>query len=274
MTDFCRTYVNAEIHNSFFNNTCYYEDYQTMLDNSSFSFFDSFDSENEEIDVDVPISKTIDKTRKRKRNDHNKLVPLGIQTWIELKHFIDEKQKNLDYEKTIKEMITCPIHQDIMIDPVVLPCGHTLCNDCLSNGPLRSVSRCCPLCKKRIKRSMEFPTNFVIKSYVDQFVVRCPFIPCEHISNIWDISAHAEYCMYQSVPCPNKINGCFVNSKKMDIEQHLQQCEYYVCKNASIGCGLRSFLSTVTKHNEYCVYHLFKEKEEELLKLKRTFMVN
>ncbi|OCT78870.1 E3 ubiquitin-protein ligase rnf168 isoform X2 [Xenopus laevis] len=43
----------------------------------------------------------------------------------------------------------CPICQEILLEPVTLPCKHTLCNPCFQMT-VEKTSLCCPFCRKRV----------------------------------------------------------------------------------------------------------------------------
>merc|ERR1712240_848147 len=47
------------------------------------------------------------------------------------------------------EVVGCPICLEILVEPITMPCDHTLCKPCFSkNSQLTSLN--CPFCKKRI----------------------------------------------------------------------------------------------------------------------------
>lgn len=60
---------------------------------------------------------------------------------------------------------TCPICMYILIEPVTLPCNHTLCMPCFQQN-VQEVNLCCPLCRLRISAWARRATKD--KSLVDQ----------------------------------------------------------------------------------------------------------
>lgn len=73
-----------------------------------------------------------------------------------------------DYERKMEEMLTCPVCQDVFVDPRQLTCGHSLCARCLENlwnfsseMPFR-----CPDCRQQISR---VHTSYALKSIADDF---------------------------------------------------------------------------------------------------------
>ncbi|XP_019948596.2 tripartite motif containing 35-28 isoform X1 [Paralichthys olivaceus] len=49
----------------------------------------------------------------------------------------------------MRQELTCPVCQDIFRDPVLLPCTHSLCRECLQCS--LQVRRSCPLCRAELK---------------------------------------------------------------------------------------------------------------------------
>ena len=55
-----------------------------------------------------------------------------------------KKEKKLTLEEVV-----CPICLSIMIEPVTMPCEHSLCSPCFKNS-VEKAAIACPLCRKRI----------------------------------------------------------------------------------------------------------------------------
>ena len=62
--------------------------------------------------------------------------------------------------------LTCPVCKDIFRDPVLLPCSHSLCRECLQ-GCLQ-VKRGCPLCREEVTEGQAIP-NRGLSSACDVF---------------------------------------------------------------------------------------------------------
>ena len=102
-----------------------------------------------------------------------KFNPQGMDNnnYQTLKNFIEKLQDIIPEEKTIKlinnnlnkESETkigkniCLICADSVIDTHILPCGHSICRNCLFQN--LSESKLCPFCRKEIKGIKEDP-NF------------------------------------------------------------------------------------------------------------------
>ncbi|KAL9976137.1 hypothetical protein ACROYT_G013392 [Oculina patagonica] len=49
--------------------------------------------------------------------------------------------------KSAEENFTCPVCLEILESPILIPCGHTFCNDCLDSCENISGSATCPVCR-------------------------------------------------------------------------------------------------------------------------------
>ncbi|XP_041649621.1 tripartite motif containing 35-28 [Cheilinus undulatus] len=63
--------------------------------------------------------------------------------------------------------LTCPVCQSIFDDPVLLPCTHSFCRDCLRRS-LR-VKKCCPLCRKDFKEGQDI-SNRALRDTCETFL--------------------------------------------------------------------------------------------------------
>ncbi|XP_037631049.1 nuclear factor 7, brain-like isoform X2 [Sebastes umbrosus] len=61
----------------------------------------------------------------------------------------------------------CPVCHDVFRDPVILPCSHSFCKDCLKNWWREKQTRECPICKRR--SSMDPPVNLALKNLCEAF---------------------------------------------------------------------------------------------------------
>lgn len=68
------------------------------------------------------------------------------------------------------EALSCPVCQDIFKDPVLLPCSHSFCNDCVKTWWKTKKSRECPLCKAVSIRKLP-PRNLVLKTLCESYLL-------------------------------------------------------------------------------------------------------
>lgn len=76
-----------------------------------------------------------------------------------------------DYEKTMEELLRCPVCQDVLDDPRQLPCGHSLCLRCLEH--LRDSSSGaafrCPCCQKDYWLPIDLHKSYTLSSIAEDF---------------------------------------------------------------------------------------------------------
>lgn len=64
--------------------------------------------------------------------------------------------------------LDCPVCLGDLVLPRVTPCGHTLCSTCLAALFGHERRPACPICRKRIRASVEkLPVNFLVKAVVE-----------------------------------------------------------------------------------------------------------
>lgn len=75
------------------------------------------------------------------------------------------------YEQKMEEMLTCPVCQDVFVDPRQLTCGHSLCKLCLEN--LRDFSSetpfRCPDCRQEFGPIIRVHTSYALNSIAEDF---------------------------------------------------------------------------------------------------------
>lgn len=76
----------------------------------------------------------------------------------------------------LEQMLTCPVCQDIFKDPRLLPCGHSLCLECVermvdhtSDVPFR-----CPNCREYFGPVIGIQKNYTLSSIVEEYRSRSP----------------------------------------------------------------------------------------------------
>ncbi|XP_041639549.1 zinc-binding protein A33-like [Cheilinus undulatus] len=69
----------------------------------------------------------------------------------------------------LENNLTCAICQDIFKDPVVLPCSHSFCKDCLQSWWRKKQKQQCPVCKQITMRDP--PSNLALKNLCDDYIL-------------------------------------------------------------------------------------------------------
>ncbi|XP_036842534.1 nuclear factor 7, ovary [Oncorhynchus mykiss] len=67
-----------------------------------------------------------------------------------------------------EEDLSCPVCRDIFKDPVLVPCGHSLCETCLRETWKQRESRECPVCKRKCSKDW-YPPNLALESLCEAF---------------------------------------------------------------------------------------------------------
>ncbi|KAJ8373921.1 hypothetical protein SKAU_G00045010 [Synaphobranchus kaupii] len=64
--------------------------------------------------------------------------------------------------------VSCPVCRDVCTYPVLLPCSHSVCKDCLQQC-WRAGCRKCPLCRRVCPPGTEPPVNLALKNLCERF---------------------------------------------------------------------------------------------------------
>ncbi|KAJ8373923.1 hypothetical protein SKAU_G00045030 [Synaphobranchus kaupii] len=64
--------------------------------------------------------------------------------------------------------VSCPVCRDVFTYPVLLPCSHSVCKDCLQQC-WRAGCRKCPLCRRVCPPGTEPPVNLALKNLCERF---------------------------------------------------------------------------------------------------------
>ncbi|XP_041843036.1 tripartite motif containing 35-28 [Melanotaenia boesemani] len=64
--------------------------------------------------------------------------------------------------------LTCPVCADIFNDPVLMPCSHSFCRECLQKSLAQSVSKTCPVCREPVEEEQAI-TNRSLRDTCESF---------------------------------------------------------------------------------------------------------
>ncbi|XP_023264056.1 nuclear factor 7, brain-like [Seriola lalandi dorsalis] len=67
-----------------------------------------------------------------------------------------------------EEDFCCPVCHDVFRDPIVLPCSHSFCKDCLKSWWKGRPTRDCPVCKRRPAKGHP-PLNWALRNQYEAF---------------------------------------------------------------------------------------------------------
>ncbi|XP_037129671.1 tripartite motif containing 35-29 [Syngnathus acus] len=68
----------------------------------------------------------------------------------------------------VEASLECPACLEIFKDPVMLPCTHSICKDCLQKWPKQKGSYSCPICRTEFN-SIDLPLNLALRNVCEAF---------------------------------------------------------------------------------------------------------
>ncbi|XP_034541100.1 zinc-binding protein A33-like [Notolabrus celidotus] len=81
---------------------------------------------------------------------------------------------------TIEADLSCPVCHEIFEEPVVLPCTHSFCKECLQGWWREKHSRECPVCKA-VSKTAEPPVSLVLRNLCESFLLTGDQTPSEDL---------------------------------------------------------------------------------------------
>lgn len=188
----------------------------------------------------------------------------------------------------IKDNVICYICFDLTYVPIMLNCGHTICESChdklkifnskqtskevvVSSGSyphfkyetvIAYTSKCPYYCDTTIFLN-ESTIDYSLKNILDKLVIRCPY-KCEWSGEMHLMNDHMTICSSNKTQC----NKCNTIIDKNNIKKHERTCIYNVilCKK----CGKSGFLLHMLDHNTNHCGH----REITCCKCKKNVIVN
>lgn len=117
----------------------------------------------------------------------------------------------LDYISVVDDNLICPICRCPFVDPIRLSCDHSFCQDCVKAAYPSDAEKIssCPSCRANARPAEHLSIPRFVVHMLDELVVKCP----------------------------NHLNGCMVQMRRGDVQDHLayycaetqQQCPFLKC---------------------------------------------
>lgn len=109
-----------------------------------------------------------------------------------------ETNRFIDLPPFIEDELTCIICCCILCKPVVTPCGHTFCRECVTEWFKREKS--CPVCRHILLKLCKPPV--IITNLLSRLRIKCKFSPkgCREIRNLDEIEKHESKCIHHPKP--------------------------------------------------------------------------
>jgi hypothetical protein len=92
----------------------------------------------------------------------------------------------------MEQVMMCTLCQELPLDPVVTPCSHIFCRDCIHEA-LRHRSEC-PNDRQRLNSAMLEPIDGIARRVWEQIGVMCPTPNCSWTGTIGNYKNHANRC--------------------------------------------------------------------------------
>jgi hypothetical protein len=142
---------------------------------------------------------------------------------------------------------TCCICMFLFKEPMLLPCGHSFCDDCA----LSCRQKKCPLCRKYFSNDQLIPNNS-ISELINRLLVKC--IYCDYNHEIGYKCTFVTYEFYCITCCSsNKMSLC-------EFANHYIIC----CLAQCLYCGIYDFKEVISIHENKCsgknIQHVYKNK--------------
>ncbi|GAA6067943.1 E3 ubiquitin-protein ligase LNX isoform X1 [Tachysurus ichikawai] len=104
------------------------------------------------------------------------------------RHLLDENHE-YNYKEEVDDELTCHICLQPLISPLDTPCGHTYCQECLTNFLVESDF--CPVDRVPILLQNCRKSNVLVHKLLDKLTVSCPFSEhCSETMSRGDLQGH------------------------------------------------------------------------------------
>jgi len=144
------------------------------------------------------------------------------------------------------EEVICFIGQGVLYDPVVLPCSHRFCRNCISIW-LESHSNC-PVCKCD-SRIQDIKSDDGVWRIIKSFKTRCGNQQCKWEGRYSERQNHIEkYCEFQQICCDYDC-GSYMMRKELDEHKKICDNRRITCKD----CGLEIRKIKWEQHENECL---------------------
>eukprot|EP00669_Euglena_mutabilis_P001698 TRINITY_DN1227_c0_g1_i1.p1 TRINITY_DN1227_c0_g1~~TRINITY_DN1227_c0_g1_i1.p1 ORF type:complete len:487 (+),score=167.60 TRINITY_DN1227_c0_g1_i1:46-1461(+) len=158
----------------------------------------------------------------------------------------------------IDEEYICSIGQGVLVDPVMAPCQHEFCEQCILECLKHKKE--CPLCRRQLQPD-DLQKAYKTTRMVSKLEIWCDNRPqgCPWIGKWMDLNEHQEACEFEPVKCP--FEGCTEPAMfRKNLPGHIQICafktfECQYCRQPVAGCALKDHETDCPRRPVRCPQH-------------------
>jgi hypothetical protein len=134
-----------------------------------------------------------------------------------------KEQRDFVEREKIEKYLTCPICTEIFDNPIRISCGHTFCDDCLSEWGKKS--NFCPLCRKQYSTQYS-GKDLIAQSIINDAIVNCIYKGCPWRDKLSNLKSHIHTCIFDPAHLPefmNKTNNNKIEEKKNESDEDAKE---------------------------------------------------
>ncbi|XP_041067144.1 E3 ubiquitin/ISG15 ligase TRIM25-like [Carcharodon carcharias] len=124
--------------------------------------------------------------------------------------------------EALAEDLTCAVCLHIYRDPVILPCQHSFCLECINNvwaGSILSVEVSCPQCRRKFSPRPSLDKNFTLGSIVEKYNL-------SQSAEGESAPVMCEYCFENPSPAVKTCLKCETSFCSLHLKPHLAKKTY------------------------------------------------
>ncbi|XP_065065622.1 E3 ubiquitin-protein ligase TRAF7-like isoform X3 [Rhopilema esculentum] len=167
----------------------------------------------------------------------------------------------------VSKKLLCMLCGSVFKEPIIASCGHTFCRICVSiknNEP-------CPVDGAKLTAVV---ANLAVDEQINELYIHCKYgcRPCSSgVPGEYEIhpdgcpmeikfgtrAEHEALCEYAPIRCPN--SSTCPTMIKLDLEEHLAQCQHLRCPNSRFNCPFKGTDEQVDSHLKDCKFEGLKD---------------
>ncbi|XP_029993766.1 E3 ubiquitin/ISG15 ligase TRIM25 [Sphaeramia orbicularis] len=129
-------------------------------------------------------------------------------------------------EELLAHELSCPICLQLFSDPLVLPCGHNYCRECISKTAVSdSVSKvlpCCPECRKEFQGLDSLQRNFKLSSIIEGFQATT-LLPAKAPEQQETVDVLCDHCIDEQTVAVKTCLKCEVSLCSRHLQRHQEK---------------------------------------------------